>query len=784
MDYRQKYYKDIESHGHVWRIVISQLTDEDLTPMEIGPVLQSLRLVMQGDQADVDTPIVKTSMEMTFIDAPDLEEDRKCGFWEEFYTSSATEYKVQLYKDDILEWSGYITPDSFSEDLRYRGSVSIIARDNLGALQDYMCDATEIADEQGKVEICRLVERGLRDVGIISLDAELHLNNRFSETSRLWPVGFGGGYKEYSDTLIWQVVDADTLSQLNWYEAIEKVLYSIGAVLRYVGENKLVLSTIKDVGLGLVDFWPDVPVRPVSFGAFGRRELAPAVKSIKEEIEFEKPDSDKDNALSVLSYGQQAGLRINRLSMYYNETDNPENTGELIVQGETQTVIHGYTLAKKNGGTVTPQQSRLLDVSRFAKAKGYDSEKYGKWDDPSILYYAIGSPERYPVGPRVAVLSPEYVKLDLSLIVDRPVSFFEQYAVIGNTALTRPIWSGAYPVLLYQIRIEPFQRYYNTTHWYDVENKEWKTSAVDNQKVLPAYYTPEEFLGTMPTSIKLSIEDLTVPFAGRVFFEVVGDANESRLTTKERNYGVFARFKDFKITAKISDDFDFTEKIRTTTNYNDRNNIMLERSPEFGTNAQLGKIAYLCPNTILTKEELYMDGYSTEEYWRWHKDGVTITLPGLIHQQLLAYYAKPNNVLTGELILKGDVPDFHSLWRWGGKDHLLMSGTLNILTGRMENAVLREFMRYDHMWESWAEIENYNLDNRGWELEIRLHTNIEVASDIWGDSLPSWVTPVGHRKISTGLYILDARVMANGTGETRMAYIQLDTALIRITQQG
>ena len=312
MDYRQKYYKDIESHGHMWRMVISQLTDEDLTPMEIGPVLQSLRLVMQGDQADVDTPIVKTSMEMTFIDAPDLEEDRKCGFWEEFYTSSATEYKVQLYKDDILEWSGYITPDSFSEDLRYRGSVSIIARDNLGALQDYMCDATEIADEQGKVEICRLVERGLRDVGIISLDAELHSNNRFSETSRLWPVGFGGGYKEYSDTLIWQVVDADTLSQLNWYEAIEKVLYSIGAVLRYVGENKLVLSTIKDVGLGLVDFWPDVPVRPVSFGAFGRRELAPAVKSIKEEIEFEKPDSDKDNALSILSYGQQAGLRINR----------------------------------------------------------------------------------------------------------------------------------------------------------------------------------------------------------------------------------------------------------------------------------------------------------------------------------------------------------------------------------------------------------------------------------------------------------------------------------------
>ena len=45
---------------------------------EIGSVLQGLRLYVQGDQADIDTPIVKTSLEMTFVDAPDLEADRKC----------------------------------------------------------------------------------------------------------------------------------------------------------------------------------------------------------------------------------------------------------------------------------------------------------------------------------------------------------------------------------------------------------------------------------------------------------------------------------------------------------------------------------------------------------------------------------------------------------------------------------------------------------------------------------------------------------------------------------
>jgi hypothetical protein len=149
MAHQLKYYKEIESHGHLWRVEILQETEDTLTPTEIGPVLQGLRLVMQGDQADVDTPIVKTSLEMTFVDAPDLEEERKCGYWEEFYTSSATEYQVRLYKDGQIEWTGYVTPDSFSENLRYRGSVSIIARDNLGALQDYIFNA--VSDSTGLI---------------------------------------------------------------------------------------------------------------------------------------------------------------------------------------------------------------------------------------------------------------------------------------------------------------------------------------------------------------------------------------------------------------------------------------------------------------------------------------------------------------------------------------------------------------------------------------------------------------------------------------------------------
>ena len=58
---------------------------------------------------------------------------------------------------------------------------------------------------------------------------------------------------------------------------------------------------------------------------------------------------------------------------------------------------------------------------------------------------------------------------------------------------------------------------------------------------------------------------------------------------------------------------------------------------------------------------------------------------------MLSYYAKPNNVLTGELAT--DNPLFNALYEWNGKKHLLTSGALNVITGRMENVVLREFTR-------------------------------------------------------------------------------------------
>lgn len=784
MAHQLKYYKEIESHGHLWRVEILQETEDTLTPMEIGPVLQGLRLVVQGDQADVDTPIVKTSLEMTFVDAPDLEQERKCGYWEEFYTSSATEYQVRLYKDGQIEWSGYVTPDSFSEDLRYRGSVSIIARDNLGALQDFPCNVqVDYITQDSRIYAFDLFASILNDSGIIAMEHQLASDSLSCPT----PSGAIMGRYESGNQLWWQTFDIASLTKLNMYDALEQVLYSLGAVIRYVGNNTLNISTIRGMGLGVHDFWGDVPVKDVRFAAYGHRELAPAVKVIKDIIDFDKAD-DYTRSPNVLSYADTSGQYIDKLIIDINEQGEaePDNSDGTIFRDE-YIPVQGYELTQLDGGAIPASDSCLLNVAQYAKKSGYDSEEYGQWVDDTILYYAMGSKDECPIAARIDCYDSEYIQLRFHLKIDRPVSFFDQYATIGNTALTPPSFTGTgSPQLFYEIKIKAYSGDGSglATRWLNTANNTWSSSKVTNAYTLEGYLWADSFYRYIGRPItEIDIPKIQLPFPGTITFSIIG-TSEARCTVKVPNYGIYMRLRDFYIKAELKDNVKFPEKLTVTTKYRDTNNIALERTPSFGINPEYRSAAFLVANSILTEAESFAGGFIGQEKWAWgNNDGLTeCSLSQLIHQQILAYYAKPNNVLTGELILEDDVPDFGSLWRWGGKDHLLMSGTLNVLTGRMENAVLREFTRYDRMWETWVENEDIDMDYPAGRMTFVVHTNKDLDQDTWQD-FPSWISPVGHSKEEGDIYLFDCDIMENASGQERSAIFKIDTAYVRVTQR-
>lgn len=70
-----------------------------------------------------------------------LEINAECTVPSEYaqlYTSSAYEYKVSLYRDNVLIWSGFVTPELYSEpDRPVPYDVQIVATDGLGELKFY-----------------------------------------------------------------------------------------------------------------------------------------------------------------------------------------------------------------------------------------------------------------------------------------------------------------------------------------------------------------------------------------------------------------------------------------------------------------------------------------------------------------------------------------------------------------------------------------------------------------------------------------------------------------------
>lgn len=690
MAYKWKYYKYLNCNGHLWSLHIYQNTDEEVTAREIGPVLQSLRLVMQGDQADVDTPIVKTSLEMTFVDASDIDGEYKTGFWEEFYTSSATEWKVELMNDTEkrTEWTGYITPDSFSEDLRYRGSVSIIARDNLGTMQDTTCDCSDLQNKDGKVFIWDLIDKAFK-VSTCAMQLSYDLGAfPFAADNQSEPMWENGG------NALWHLVDAAHLSEYNWWEALEKVLYSIGACMRYIGANRYVIVPMRYLPKGGFKDWWEIPVMPTRFRAFGHRELVPGVKNITETNEWNT--EAEAEAERVGEYSATATLACQNITLY-----GPEGAS---IGPDFNVPAWGYRNLKMTDGK-TAAESALLNVDGYARLRGEDADSYGAWDDNTILYYAVNAREEKPVTFSREIFAPS-VKTTISLVADKAVTLTQNYAQIMNLPVVSATEYGTDPTVQMQIRhtdrANGEVRYYTGNGWTSTPQSISKLFGIG----LITADKPQDVT-------KIEIKDIEVPSAGtleltiqRVYVRTL------RLRLRHDCVGVFLRLRDIRLTPTIPDDIALTKKLTLTTNYSDRYAVRLTRDPEFSVNATtLPEVAYI-PNALLNEGAYQYRGLSD---WIWlhgrKVEGPTavlqehtgVSLSRLIHQQLLAYHASPNNLLTGELVDVDLANPFTALYEWGGVKHMLMSGSLNILTGRMESAVLRSFARYDHMWETYIE---------------------------------------------------------------------------------
>ena len=760
-----KYYKEIQSQGHTWRLEILQRARRPLVQVEIGSVLQGLRLYVQGDQSDIDTPIVKTSLEMTFVDAPDLEADRKCGNWEVFYTSSATEYKVKLYKDGVVEWTGYITPDSYSEDLMYRGSVTIIARDNLGALQDFEFDAT--GDEDGMITLYDLVHTGMER---ISFAMEVYDDH---SAASVFPVCV-----DADSPILYKVkFNVSSFREKSWQEAIEDAMYSCGVVLRYIGNNQFFFCPLRAVPLMGQDMWCRVATKDVRFASYGHRELSPAVKAISEIVNFEIADNIIEIYSAANSYkGRGEMLCQESLEGYFNK---PMKEISVPVYGYSANIGQGLMGAEA-------ENSRLLNVYDFPIEHDYADAKYGAIKNTSCIYLLcntldlLKSSEGYyqqlkkenPLTASFRIQKEGTYAINYTF--DYPVSLYGNK--VGNVALKAPVGVS----MMYVGFNAKWLGDDGSVQYLNVYSRpgatpevQWTTSA-PTRHMIEVYYNHNYVdLNEFPRII--SLPNIDVAGAGRLTIECYG-AHFDTYEDAVIGDGVYLRLTGIDVARTKTDNLPLImDKLTVTTKYKEANNVILNRDPQYASNPSQAISPLLVQNGIFVTKGKQLIG---SESWRFYENDTLQSLSVLIHQQLLAYYSKPNNILTGELVV--DDADFRSLYLWKGKKHMLTAGALNILTGHIEGATLREFKRYSELWETDAETDYVEFRIGGGTQTIALTSNKELTSaDVHIDD--TWCSAT-IESTGTQAYSLTINAGYNSTGEARVAFITIDTFTIMVKQ--
>ena len=259
MAYGLYLYKQIINQGD--RVVRLEIYQKDYVgaSIEINS-LQSATLVMDNQGEDLTAPIIKSSLNFTLVNTNQFN-------YEVFFTPDATKFKVVYKLDGVTEWTGYLTPDSYTENLSYRDTISLVARDNLGLLEQIKYKATTYSYER---------------LGYIFDTMDYLLAQINFPMVYEWSSNKVSGNTNIKDALInIFVLEEDDKS---CFEVLELLLKSFALQMRYVGGNKYQIIDIND-------FRSRPTTQDAIFINGATREIIPAWKDASLKFQYNKLDN-------------------------------------------------------------------------------------------------------------------------------------------------------------------------------------------------------------------------------------------------------------------------------------------------------------------------------------------------------------------------------------------------------------------------------------------------------------------------------------------------------------
>lgn len=631
-------------------------------------------LELQGNLSSVISPIVKTQLRFTVVDASDISDtsSTKYGNWQEFYTPDSTLYKVTIARiigsNTRIFWTGYITPDSWQESLAFRGEITITARDNIGHLQDFQFDA--VGNQDGLIKIIDLVDAAM---------AKIDFPMTYSLQS-----GPSVKFLHANDVELHEAfVNVSLFENMDWYQVLERTLEAIGYVFRFVDSNNFILTPLRNITR------PDVGgilnTQAVEFYG-GTLELDPAVKQIEEYIDY---GNETDIELDVRS-GIQYGTEYSYLCLIEGGGSGwSQNYGAYNMP---------YNKLTQSGCAISAA-SDSLDPDKYPASASLQRQEGDSWQD-FIMFpvnYAVDPLEQHPPAPPsfyftkkvhdtrfvlrlkfadpLTTINDVFVKLGMSLA---EIKYAISYSTDGTAANTRwwdgQEWvenTGATPITVTQ-----------TFEWRKQFTRELLFNLTSNEAI--------GFDGTLT----LAIYDMQ--------YKVVQYVSA---TPK----GVYARIQSLKIETGTSGAQLKSDKVTTINNA--AYNVKINRKPLFGALSQ--GVRFILPGNYVNAM-FYYPGANPQRYpylvhFTGTSDTTEVPLPVAIHQQILCFYYGASRALNGNCApINKALFYFNRVCTYKGHSYLLQGGVLDLFSGIVTGAILREFVEFSTLWSGGA--PEYNED--------------------------------------------------------------------------
>lgn len=662
MAYGLYLYKQIINQGD--RVVRLEIYQKDYAGASIElDSLQSATLVMDNQGGDLAEPIIKTSMNISIINTNQINYDV-------FFTPDATKFKVIYKLNGTTEWTGFLTPDSFIENLTYRDTIALTARDNIGLLEQIQWAGTILTFET---------------LGYFYDAVDYCLNQGGFAMSIIWHSLKVSGVTNIKDVLL----NVTGWEEKNCYEVLEMLLKSLALQLRYKGGNEFIIIDINDF-ISLSNNAQEV----IFINGGGQREIVPAWKDAILDFSYNKLENFYRGYLLADSdylYGGDVPNQTNLqyyFANYNNRTEwafnlnplrliKPLNKGSnpnwLYIEG----IYDGYLSLNNQSAGVNDRMTYLTTVEATANALKIEFKASKQ------VYRVNQSTSQFTRG--------------LSRILPAPFPF------IGGQV--------GFPNIQLRMRVELA----GVTNNYILDGNWREASTYTGDGMILFNYDGQ--IDIDEQEISLTME--TIPEDGVLSISlypyemsldnsiIVGNYIVDTATKRIYDPLIIKEIKMYYVGNNISDGVN--QKVTINANANIKGSIELEVS-EIPQN--IGGFNFISNGVYVgyTAVSPQQQGDPLVG-WKW-AGGTTYPLFELCARQIIHNNYRQKNKYTGTFIVDKDkltTPSFNSLFIANNRNCVLNYGSLNLLTEEM-NAELIEVYDYDDVTLTFTNT------NKNWEL--------------------------------------------------------------------